>query len=256
MEKVEKYPRLSKTMAGRLHQLRLKKHRDERGVFVAEGGKCVGDTLGHFELVSLVATEKWFAGRPHVDGEVFLAGSDQMRQVSSLSTAPEVLAVYRRPEYEPDEKLVSTDLTLLLDGVQDPGNLGTIVRLCDWFGVRQIIASPACADLYNAKAVQATMGSISRVRVFYRNLGEFVSEHREVPVAGLLLNGENIYSATLPKPCLVVMGNEGRGITEEMRRLLTLRLLIPSYPAGAPTAESLNVAMATAITLSEFRRRE
>lgn len=253
---MEKYQRLSKAMAGRLHLLRLKKHRDERGVFVAEGSKCVGDTLGHFGLVCLVATEKWLADHPQKGSEVYAASADQMEQVSSLSTAPDVLAVFRRPEYELDEELVSTDLTLLLDGVQDPGNLGTIVRLCDWFGVRQVIASPACADVYNAKAVQATMGSISRVRVFYRNLEEFVGAHREIPVAGLLLDGGNIYNVELPRPCMIVMGNEGRGITEGMRRLLTLRLLIPSYPAGAPTAESLNVAMATAITLSEFRRRE
>ena len=137
-----------------------------------------------------------------------------------------------------------------------PGNLGTIIRICDWFGVRQIIASPACADVFNAKTVQASMGSISRVRVFYRNLVDFIGLYQEIPVAGLLLDGNNIYSSPLPKPCFIVMGNEGNGITAEIRKLLTLRLLIPSYPSGVPTAESLNVAMATGITLSEFRRRE
>ena len=243
-------------MCGRLNLLRLKKHRDEKGLFVVEGHKCVADTLGHFEIVCLIASEKWLAANETLKGDVYVATKAQLDHISSLSTSPDVIAVYKQPRYVPDETLFTRELTVLLDGVQDPGNLGTIIRICDWFGVRQIIASPACADVFNAKTVQASMGSISRVRVFYRNLVDFIGLYQEIPVAGLLLDGNNIYSSPLPKPCFNVMGNEGNGITAEIRKLLTLRLLIPSYPPGVPTAESLNVAMATGITLSEFRRRE
>lgn len=248
------YANLPKGLAGRIHQLRLKKYRDERDMFVAEGAKCVGDTLGHFELVCLVATRAWLE-KHAPEGDVYMADATQMRYISSLSTAPEVVAVFRRPSYTLNENMMQDDLTLILDGVQDPGNLGTIIRLCDWFGIRQVIASKGCADIFGAKAVQATMGSISRVHVFYRDLEEFITDHPGIPVAGLLLDGENIYSAQLPKPCLIAMGSEGRGLSAEIRKLLSLRLLIPSYPPGEDTAESLNVAMATAITLSEFRRR-
>lgn len=249
------YSNLPKGLAGRIHQLRLKKFRDERDMFVAEGTKCVGDTLGHFEIVCLVATRHWLENHPTPTGKTYLADTSQMRYISSLSSAPEVVAVYKRPSHTLDKDLVTHDLTLMLEGVQDPGNLGTIIRLCDWFGIRQVIASKDCADIFGAKAVQSTMGSISRVHVFYLNLEDFIAANPSVPVAGLLLDGENIYSAKLPVPCIVAMGNEGRGLSAELRDILSLRLLIPSYPPNEATAESLNVAMATSIALSEFRRR-
>ncbi len=249
---------ISKTLAGKLASLKLKKHRDKANVFVAEGTKCVHDTLAYFNLEYLVATDKWLNNNNFngTQNNVFSASEELLRKISSLSTPPEVIAFYHRPKLVLDEERLKKDITLLLDGVQDPGNLGTIIRIADWFGVRQIIASPQSADIYNPKTVQATMGSISRVNVFYRHLPEFVNHYHDIPIVGLLLDGNNIYDAKLSVPAFVVMGNEGNGITDELRKFVTEKLLIPSYPPGEPTGESLNVAIATAITLSEFRRRQ
>ena len=142
--------------------------------------------------------------------------------------------------------------------MQNPGNLGTIIRLADWFGVEDILCSKECADCFNPKVIQATMGAILRVRIHYvDNLAELLSEASKegMPIYGTLLDGDNIYGTTLTPTGIIVMGNEGRGLSQECRRVVTHRLLIPAYPANRPTSESLNVAMATGITLSEFRRR-
>lgn len=249
---------LSKTLTGRLALLRHKKHRDDAGLFVVEGRKSVGDTVGEFPLRYLIVDKgedvSVWSDRVDKDTEVLAGDEVQMKRISTMATAPDVIAVYERPHYQPDEALILSNLTLLLDGVQDPGNLGTIVRIADWFGVRQVFLSPECADIYSAKAVQATMGSLARVRVFTAVLPELAERYPQVPVCGLLLDGESIYSAAKPMPAFVVMGNEGNGLTPAMRAMCTHRLLIPSYPPGEATGESLNVAMATAITLSEFRR--
>lgn len=249
---------LSKTLTGRLALLRHKKHRDEAGLFVVEGRKSVGDTVGAFPLQYLILKKgvdisPWM-NRVADDAEILTGDDVQMKRISAMATVPDVIAVYAIPHYLPDGGLIHSNLTLLLDGVQDPGNLGTIVRLADWFGVRQVFLSPECADIYSAKAVQATMGSLARVRVFTTELPELVARYPHVPVCGLLLDGEDIYAAPKPVPAFVVMGNEGNGLTPAMRKLCTHKLLIPSYPPGEATGESLNVAMATAITLSEFRR--
>lgn len=252
------YKPLSKTMCSKLAALKLKKHRDNASLFIAEGNKCVADTLGYFNAVYIVATTSWLASNKFdaADTVVYEASQEAMKRLSSLATPPDVITYYRRPEFLIDEEIIRSDITLLLDGVQDPGNLGTIIRLADWFGVRQIIASPISADIFNTKCIQASMGSISRVKVFYRDLPLFVANYKEIPVVGLLLDGENIYTASLPSPAFIVMGNEGNGLSQQMRRIVDRKLLIPSYPPGQPTGDSLNVAMATAITLSEFRRRQ
>lgn len=247
---------ISKGMMGRLAALKLKKQRDAHDVFVAEGTKCVADTLGCFRLECLVATERWYNAHERPSGGRMLVASEaEMRRISSLSTRAEVLAVYHKPGYRLSERDIRSGLTLLLDDVQDPGNMGTIVRLADWFGVRQIIASGNSADAFGAKAVQASMGSIGRVRVIHSNLPELLRRFPDIPAVGLALDGENIYSADLSSPAFIVMGNEGNGISSAVSELLSCRLLIPSWPPGEPTGESLNVAMATAITLAEFRRR-
>lgn len=249
---------LSKTLTGRLALLRHKKHRDETGLFVVEGRKSVRDTLGAFPLRYLILNKRvelssWTDGAD-CDTEILIGDEMQMKRISTMSTVTDVIAVYEKPRYRPDTALIHSNITLLLDGVQDPGNLGTIVRLADWFGVRQVFLSSECADIYSAKAVQATMGSLARVRIFTDDLPGLVARYPHVPVCGLLLDGENIYTSPKPVPAFVVMGNEGNGLTGEMRRRCTHKLLIPSYPPGEATGESLNVAMATAITLSEFRR--
>jgi len=155
----------------------------------------------------------------------------------------------------PEANWFQEHLCIALDGVQDPGNLGTIIRIADWFGIDTIICSQTTADAYSPKVVQATMGSISRVKVFYTDLTEFLRElDRDIPIYGTLLDGENIYNSQLSANGIIVMGNEGNGISPAIRELVSHRLLIPSYPLERDTAESLNVAIATAITVAEFRR--
>ncbi len=175
--------------------------------------------------------------------------------MSHLSTPPEAVAIYHIPHTSLDDDIVNNGLTLLLDCVQDPGNLGTIVRIADWYGIRQIVCSPDTVDVWSPKVVQSTMGAIARVRCFYTALPEFIESHPGLPVYGTFLDGNNIYSETLPVKAMIVMGNEGHGISPEVAAYVSRRILIPSYPPGDATSESLNVGMATAITLSEFRRQ-
>lgn len=254
--------KISKERIRFVSYLRQKKHRREAGVFTAEGAKCVGDTIGMFPLRLIVASQSWIENTPvaaSLPGDcVFTASHAEMERMSSLSSAPEVIAVYELPLLSEDEwKDGITDrITLLLDGIQDPGNLGQIIRTADWFGVRHIAASHDTCDLFNAKTVQATMGAISRVRMIYTDLGQLVRSFTSLEVCGTLLEGEDIYSAPLPQCCFIVMGNEGKGISPPLRELVTSGLRIPSYPPGEKTSESLNVAAATAVTLAEFRRRK
>lgn len=257
--------KISKGRLQYISSLKQKKSRREHGVFVAEGSKCVCDTLGAFSAELLVATPEWLdnhrnilAGKKSLgEDNIFVASPAEMARMSSLSTAPEVMAVYYQPVPDIEEWSEEIDLrlTLLLDGVQDPGNLGTIIRTADWFGIHHIAASSSTADLFNAKTVQATMGAISRVRMIYTDLEALVDEHNRLPVYGTLLDGENIYDAALENRGFIIFGSEGHGISEGMRRKITQSLLIPSYPPGETTSESLNVAVASAITLAEFRRR-
>lgn len=257
-----KITRLSKTKGGVYATLGSAKMRRRHGLFLAEGEKLVADTRGAFVTEALVALPEWFERHPDTGGfpaEVAREATEaEIARISSMTTPPEVLAVYRIPESvcsrapEPE----AGRLTLVLDGIQDPGNLGTIVRTADWFGVYDILASPDTADIYNPKAVQATMGAISRVHVCYCELEPVIrrASERGVPVYGTLLEGENMYDAPLTSGGLLVMGNEGKGISRQLRPLVTEPLLIPPFGTSGH-GESLNVAAATAITLAEFRRR-
>ena len=233
--------------------LARKKERDDAGLFVAEGTKCVRDTWDAFECEMLIATRAWYEQRgtaQHYD-RLVLAGKADMERMSQFSTAPEVIAVYRIPNREPDYAAAREGLSLVLDGVQDPGNLGTIIRLADWYGIRQLFAGNGTVDVYNHKVVQATMGAIARVAVHYVDL-EDLFERVDVAKCGTLLDGENIYNASLPAQALIVLGNEGQGISREVAALLDRRLTIPASPRCG--SESLNVGMAAAVVLSEFCR--
>lgn len=241
---------LTNNMRKTYASLSTTKGRKETGLFMAQGTKCVLDTLGHFKLEALLATHQWIEEHPQA-GAMQVSASD-LKRISTLNTPPPVIAIYHIPESVelPD---FANELVVALDCVQDPGNLGTIMRVCDWMGVRHILASPDTADVWNPKVVQASMGAISRVKVLYAPLTEVLMDAK-VPIYGTFLNGENIYDANLSRSGVVIMGNEGNGISAEVADLVTNRLTIPSYPPGEPTSESLNVAIATAITLSEFRR--
>ncbi|MBQ2103841.1 MAG: RNA methyltransferase, partial [Bacteroidales bacterium] len=180
---------------------------------------------------------------------------DAMARISQLSSPSPVLAVVKaKPLSAPAE---TSGLCLALDGIRDPGNFGTIIRLADWFGVDVIYASPDCVELYNPKTVQATMGAIFRKKVVYCDIPELCRRFRKagLKVYGTFLDGEDIYAQPLSKEGLIVMGSESQGISPEVGKEVDGRLFIPSFSGGAPTAESLNVAVATAVTLSEFRRR-
>ncbi len=230
---------ISKNQIKYIHSLEQKKFRNKDGVFVAEGGKLIGDLMGHFELV-----EKY-------EGE-------DADKASFLETPQHQLAIFRQRKeaHESVKAEPQTSLCLALDDVQNPGNFGTIIRIADWFGINHIFCSEGCADLYNPKVVQATMGSMARVHIHYCNLVDFISSlPTSVPVYGTFLDGDIIYDRPLGQNGLIVMGNEGHGVSEEVAKLVTEQLYIPNYPQGKETGESLNVAIATAIVCNEFRRK-
>lgn len=237
---------LSKAQIKWVRSLQQKKNRDAEGVFVAEGAKCVEELRSAFELLLMVTPDN--------------ASEMEIAQMSNLRTPQGVIGVFHKREAIGDRRWAIGDgIIVALDGVQDPGNLGTIIRTCDWFGVHDIYCSKDTADCYNPKVVQATMGALARVRVHYIDLAMWLQEVREagVNVYGTLLEGGNMYEkgAIVDKSTgVIIMGNEGNGISPEIRKLITHPIRIPSYPADAETSESLNVGIATAIVLAEFRR--
>lgn len=241
---------INKNQIKLIRSLELKKNRKREGLFVAEGPKVVGDLLrAGYESYAIFSTT--------AQSEAQLITADELRRISFLQHPQEVLAVLRLPDdYGQSVHLPqSPTLSLALDGVQDPGNMGTIIRIADWFGIDSIYCSPDTVDAYNPKVVQASMGSLAHVHILYCDLPRLISEAK-CPVYGTLLDGRNLYEEPLSKNGIIVMGNEGNGISQEVRSLITHRLLIPNYhAAGHETAESLNVAIATAITCAEFRRR-
>jgi TrmH family RNA methyltransferase len=249
---------LSKATLKLIRSLELKKYRKESGLFVAEGGKTVNDLLScGFSAEIIIATKEWRADNVlKWDAEVIEVSDDEMKKASFLRTPQGILAVFRQPHYTIDKEAPSKRLCLALDDVQDPGNLGTIIRIADWFGIEEIFCSGGCADAYGPKTVQATMGAIGRVKVFYTDLPEFLSSIKgKAPIYGTFLDGQDMYSKELCGNGIIVMGNEGNGIGKECSRHVDQRIFIPNYPSDRSTSESLNVSMATAIICSEFRRR-
>ena len=232
--------------------METKKGRKKENAFVAEGPKVVADLMKLQKPLSVFATEEWLVENPMECAVVVT--EDELRKISFLQHPQQVMAVFQM--FENGNTVVDTEkLCLALDGVQDPGNLGTIIRIADWFGITDIFCSQDTADVYNPKVVQATMGSIARVNVVYTDLCKLLAElPSDFPVYGTFLDGENIYSKNLSTNGLVIMGNEGKGISAPVAKFVNSKLLIPNYPAGRETADSLNVAIATAITCSEFRR--
>lgn len=246
---------LSKNKIKMIRSLEMKKFRKETGLFVAEGNKLVTDNLPVMKCETLIATSDWFSAHPGAKApEMIEVTRDEMGKVSFLKTPQEVMGVFRQPEYILQPEKMKEKLSLVLDTVQDPGNLGTIIRLADWFGIEDIVCSPETADCFAPKTVQATMGAISRIRVHYTPLPEFLEKMQDTPIYGTFLEGENLYKETLTANGLIVMGNEGKGISDELRRFISHEVHIPSFPPDRETSESLNVAIATAIICSEFRR--
>ncbi|MDR0231834.1 MAG: RNA methyltransferase [Dysgonamonadaceae bacterium] len=248
---------LSKNQIKFIKSLSQKKYRDESGCFLAEGNKLVADLLPYFDCELLLFEPSWLATQGNIKvSQLIKADSGEIDKVSLLKNPQQVLAVFKQPQYTLDFALLSEKLSLVLDSIQDPGNLGTIIRIADWFGIENIICSLETADVYNPKTIQATMGALARVKVHYTDLSAFLEQNKTLPVYGTFLNGEDIYTGNLTSEGLIVMGNEGNGISEKIEQFISKRLYIPNYPADQPTSESLNVAVATAITCAEFRRRQ
>ena len=248
---------LSKSKIKEISALSYKKFRDESGLFVAEGTKLVLELAQTFKCKTLIATTFWHNEHNQFDAiEVIESTEDELRKISNQKSPQGVLAVFEKSKYQLKNEDIFGKLSLALDDVQDPGNLGTIIRVADWFGITDLFCSEHSADIFNPKTVQATMGALARVRCHTVNLVEFLNETKKyLPVYGTFMDGKDIYNETLTPNGIIVMGNEGNGISELVEKQVSKRLSIPNFPKGQQTSESLNVGVATALICAEFRRR-
>ena len=248
---------LSKNKIKYIQSLKDKKQRLQHGTFVAEGTKLVLDLMQgcRCQLIAGLPTALQSARENLHAEEIVEASEDELKKASFLKTPPQMIGVFYQSDNNTENVALNQNLHLVLDGIQDPGNMGTIVRLADWFGIEHIFCSPDTVDIYNSKTVQATMGALARVKVHYTDLSDFLKKNREFPIYGTFLNGENLYTEKLSGNGFIVMGNEGGGIRPEIEKLVSKRIFIPNFPPERITSESLNVAVATAIICAEFRRR-
>jgi len=246
---------LTKNQIKNISALRIKKYRDEYGLFVAEGEKLVNELLG----TGLKAKELYALSDVSLlpTTSVIHVSIEEMKKISKLNTPSSVLGIFHIPTPPMEFSPKIQQLVVALDDIQDPGNMGTIIRLCVWFGISDLICSLGTADCYNPKVVQSSMGAIAKIRIHYLNLPEHITRMKSegVEIYGTYIGGENIYDAKLSLSGVLVMGNEGNGISMEVGCMIDRKITIPSFMTGDYGAESLNVATATAITLSEFRRR-
>ena len=236
---------LSKNQVKLIQKLHQKKYRNELNLFIVEGKKSINEFLqAGYTPQLLIATEAFTTSVPqHLITPV---SKDELRKVSTLQNPDEGLAVFEQPKHK---GILQEGVIVALDNVQDPGNLGTIIRLCDWFGVETLLCNTQTVDCYNPKVVQASMGSLTRVAVHYLDLAAFLTT-ADLPIYTMDLEGENLYTATFPKDCILILGNEANGISSEVRALSNEVITIPRFSQHQRT-ESLNVAMAGAIILSE-----
>jgi len=239
---------VSKNQIKLITSLQLKKYRNEHQLFIAEGVKVIQELLeSNFVLEHLFVTEAIFE-QAGISQKTLIKQAD-MKRISALSSPSSCLAIFKIPAAA---KIDTKGLIVALDDIRDPGNLGTIIRLCDWFGVKQLVCSTETVDVYNPKVIQATMGSISRVNVSYVDLNAFVSESPQA-VFGTFMDGKNVYNEALPKEAILILGNEANGISQTLEKNIKNRIAIPRF-GDVQQTESLNVATAAAIFLSEFRR--
>ena len=264
---------ISKALIKLVRSLEHKKGREKEHLFVAEGSKTVTELCRTFTVERLAATDEWYAQHRQTmlsdvlnSASAVVVTADELRRLSLLQHPQDVIALFRLPSDDNGTADIDAgkSLVLALDGVQDPGNMGTIIRTADWFGVRNIVCSADCADVFAPKVVQSTMGSLAHVHIIYTDLRSYLSEQPAgTPIYGTLLDGDDIYEQALSHNGIIVMGNEGNGISTDIRQIVNRRLLIPRYAndavgngnEGIGSAESLNVAIATAVVLAEFRRR-
>lgn len=249
---------LSKNKIKYIQSLKDKKYRDEYRTFVVEGDKMVAELLGIMKCQLLIATADFiqtiFSEQANIE-EIVEVSKSELSKASFLKNPQQALGVFYQPHYNLDTNELKHQLSLALDCIQDPGNLGTIIRLADWYGIENIICSTDTVDIYNPKVVQATMGALARVKVHYVDLYAYLKNTERIPLYGTFLDGNNMYEQELTQTGIIVMGNEGNGISSTIEALITNKLFIPTYPQDRETSESLNVAIATAIICTEFRRR-
>lgn len=250
---------LSKHVTKVVQNLEKKKFREKYNLFKTEGNKLVKELLlSDLKINTILAYPEWLEKNNIADGKVTVipVSEQEMKTVSNFQSLPEVIALAEIPVYRPEETEIHQTLSLVLNGIQDPGNLGTILRVSDWFGIRHIFCDNDCASVHNPKCVQASMGAVFRVKTFYTDLPVFLQNagRQGLRCYGTFLNGENIYQTPLEKKGLIIMGNEGKGIAPEIEKFIDCKLTIPSFANSIYSTESLNVGVATGIILSEFKR--
>ncbi len=247
---------LSKGLIKLINSLKHKKYRQQHGLFIAEGQKMISDLIKIDTYIKTIISAKF---EKFADGIEFIhCKSSDLEKISSLKSSPDVIALVKIPNYQYDKKNIEDKLSLALDGVQDPGNMGTIIRLANWFGIENILCSFDSSDIYNPKVVQASMGALMKVKVHYLDLGtELIQllKTQKYQIYGTFMDAESIYESELANRGLIVLGSEGRGISSEIEKLVTNRMTIPSFAKGFSGAESLNVGVAAGIIVSEFARQ-
>lgn len=249
---------LSKNKTKFVNSLQKKKNRDKEGLFLVEGTKMVSELLhsGH-ETVELFHTPEWAPPEASLQFAPTQITVAELKQISQLKTPQQVLAIARKPQTKPLLTLPDNELVLALDAIRDPGNLGTLIRLADWFGISKIICSTDSVDAFNPKVVQASMGAIFRISVHYVDLPAlFKASDKSIPVYGTFMEGEDLYTTPLQTHGCIVLGNEGQGISDEVADCVTHKLHIPNFNPGPVSSESLNISVAGAIICAEFRRAQ
>lgn len=252
--------RLSQNECKQLASLKIKKYRVQHQLFIVEGEKLLEEALvADIPVKAIIALEEWWQNHPLKIESVscLTASPQQLKHLSQMVTPPPVIAVVHIPNRPFSIKYLQHRISIALENIQDPGNLGTIIRMADWFGIDHVICSSDSVEAYNPKVIQSSMGSIFRVKVHYTDLKPFIKEAnaQHIPIVGAFLDGENVYTAQLPPGGILLMGNESRGISAELTALVDKRITIPSTNTSQHHAESLNVAMATAIVCAEWHRR-
>lgn len=245
---------LSKNQIKEIRKLHISKYRRQEKSFIIEGPKIVAEFINSkYKVTKVFALEEWTNENYSIHKNIERISPKELQAISLLKTPNKVLAIASYPD-ENTFNYNKNDLILALDSIQDPGNLGTIIRIADWFGINKLVCSSETADAYNPKVVQASMGAHTRVNFCYTNLEDWLSKLSvDTPIYGTLLEGDNIYETELCNNGVIVIGNEGNGISPQIQSLIKQRITIPAY--GESMMESLNAAVATAIVCSEFRRR-
>jgi RNA methyltransferase, TrmH family len=253
---------LSKNKTKFINSIKKKKYRELSQSFFAEGEKLVDELLlSEIQITDILSTSDWLDKNKHKissDIEITEITDVELKKISSLSTPNKVFAIAKQPELRYEKNEIKNNLSLILDNINDPGNLGTIIRIADWFGIKNIFCSNESVDTYNPKVVQASMGALYRVKVHYVDLATFLPQFslsENFKIFGTFLEGENIYNEKLCSNGFVIMGSESHGISEYLKPHINKKLFIPNYPGDIKTSESLNISVATAIICSEFRRR-